>query len=69
MRLLLAIIIAAGVSGCASADESVGATLDNYSTRGNSNPYTGQRGSRSGYASGFKPLSSWGSDNNWDARE
>lgn len=40
-----------------------GTTLDNYSTRGNSNPYTGERGYRSddGYGSGgWKPLRPYG---------
>ena len=39
-------------------------TLDNYSTRGNTNPYTGDRGYRSnnGYGSGgLKPLRPYGS--------
>ena len=32
-----------------------GTRLDNYSTQGNVNPYTGQSGSRPAYGSGYQP--------------
>lgn len=35
-----------------------GNAYDNYSTRGNSNPYTGQAGTRSPYGSGSSPYGS-----------
>jgi hypothetical protein len=45
---------------------SDGYNWNNYSTRGNTNPYTGERGYRSGYEDGWKPLRSRGSDSIWD---
>ena len=34
-------------------------TFDNYSTRGNVNPYTGQAGTRSPYANSYAPKPLW----------
>jgi hypothetical protein len=69
MRFLIGtLVLAFGVVGCASVKtlQANSTTFDNYSTRGNSNPYTRERGYRSNNDNGFKPLSSWGSDGNWD---